>query len=287
MTQKSLGVGVVLLTTLSSCASPDRSLTYPGGLVEAPERPSIVYNEAYREIKIYGALGIENSATVNIITPPVFGPRVRVVLETGGAATGTTLTEEFPLFVATEAATPGPIPPIRAVYEIWFYGDTEADRFDNNTDIPSWAAGYEGDDTLLGGSSTDKLIGGEGNDRLAGRDGDDELFGDYGSDFLTGGGGEDYLHVKATGDADDSNRLCGNNGPDRLLAASFSQNQLSGGGTDEESDGAPDQLEGKISGSAETIFQFDVDEDVIMINGEIIDPSEPGMPFSQFIDCGG
>lgn len=62
--------------------------------------------------------------------------------------------------------------------------------------------GYDGNDTLLGGSGNDSIYGGlgqdwleggTGNDTLEGNKGNDTLYGDAGNDTLYGGQGQDIL----------------------------------------------------------------------------------------------
>lgn len=53
--------------------------------------------------------------------------------------------------------------------------------------------GFDGDDTLIGGSGADTLYGGAGNDVLAGGAGADFLSGDDGNDTLAGGAEDDKL----------------------------------------------------------------------------------------------
>lgn len=73
------------------------------------------------------------------------------------------------------------------------------------TSYPVWLRGFDGNDTLRGGSQADRLEGGNGNDVLEGNGGDEDgssnpaignfsgLFGGDGNDTLRGGPGNDYL----------------------------------------------------------------------------------------------
>jgi Ca2+-binding RTX toxin-like protein len=79
------------------------------------------------------------------------------------------------------------------VRAIEFRGGPGNDLFLNNTAIPSFAAGDEGNDVLIGGSNVDVLYGDAGNDCLMGHDGDDALSGGGGFDSLVGGAGNDWL----------------------------------------------------------------------------------------------
>lgn len=55
--------------------------------------------------------------------------------------------------------------------------------------------GDEGDDLLIGSSSSDSLSGGDGNDTLRGNAGDDYLYGGTGTNRLYGGDGNDSFQV--------------------------------------------------------------------------------------------
>jgi len=82
---------------------------------------------------------------------------------------------------------PGP------VTKIEFYGNAGNDTFTNNTNIPCFADGGVGNDTLKGGGANDILFGGAGQDSLYGRGGSDSLYGNQGTDYLDGGDGDDIL----------------------------------------------------------------------------------------------
>ncbi len=82
---------------------------------------------------------------------------------------------------------PGP------VTKIEFYGNAGNDTFTNNTNIPCFADGGSGNDTLQGGGANDILFGGTGQDSLYGRGGSDSLYGNGGTDYLDGGDGDDIL----------------------------------------------------------------------------------------------
>lgn len=76
---------------------------------------------------------------------------------------------------------------------IRFYGYAGKDTFVNNTDLPSFASGGEGDDVLIGGSSYDSLYGDDGDDLTSGRGGGDVLNGGTGDDVVSGGAGRDIM----------------------------------------------------------------------------------------------
>ncbi|MEL7239086.1 MAG: calcium-binding protein, partial [Planctomycetota bacterium] len=56
------------------------------------------------------------------------------------------------------------------------------------------AYGYDGNDSLEGGTGNDSLYGNNGNDRMWGREGDDRLYGNNDNDTMYGQEGNDYLH---------------------------------------------------------------------------------------------
>ena len=80
-----------------------------------------------------------------------------------------------------------------AITSIFFEGNNGDDRFENNTNLPSFARGGMGNDTLVGGSGADTLVGSEGDDTLDGNDGADTLVGGIGADMLNGNDGVDRL----------------------------------------------------------------------------------------------
>ncbi len=73
------------------------------------------------------------------------------------------------------------------VSKIEFDGHQGNDYFRNDTSIPTYALGGQGNDTLIGGSGNDQLFGRKDNDVLIGRGGEDSLFGEDGNDYLDGG----------------------------------------------------------------------------------------------------
>jgi Ca2+-binding RTX toxin-like protein len=128
-----------------------------------------------------------------------------------------------------------------SIVSIQFAGDDGDDRFENLSNIDSFASGGAGDDVLIGGTGTNTLLGGAGNDQLYGNIGSDTLFGDDGNDYLSGGAGNDQLDGGAGDDTlvggagDDS--LIGGDGVDKLygedgndyLAGGAGNDQLDGG----------------------------------------------------------
>jgi hypothetical protein len=77
--------------------------------------------------------------------------------------------------------------------QVRYFGDGGDDTFTNNTTMPTYAEGGDGNDVLTGGFSNDTLIGDDpsgmdvGNDALYGRTGFDDLYGGPGHDALNGG----------------------------------------------------------------------------------------------------
>lgn len=102
---------------------------------------------------------------------------------------------------------------------------------------------------VTGTDDADTLTGSDDDDALFGYDGDDALTGAGGDDVLLGGEGDDALQ----GD-DDDDRLRGGDGNDTLA-----------GGDGE------DRFCFRDDGSADTITDFDVDEDVIVVRGRFDD----------------
>ena len=256
----------------------------------------IIYNAMHRELYIYGDQEQENHALVELVEINSFlyqnEINVRVTLSAGGVASGNTIIREFPLYMPAEAipsdkkgSNAGPAPLIEEVY---FNGGSQTNYFENLTDIPSWASGEDGDDTFIGGSSIDYFFGNSGNDRLEGRGGNDRLDGGFGSDVLRGGSGDDWLKVKATQNVADANLLCGGDGADHLIAApgSIVNNDLHSELIGNEEDGYQDILEGYSSTGTSTHYFFNEFQDVVIQNGDLVDPDSYSYPVPAFIDCG-
>lgn len=128
------------------------------------------------------------------------------------------------------------------VTRIDFRGGSEADHFENRTNISVSASGSGGRDTLIGGGGNDDLCGGFGDDILYGGSGDDQLVGDSGSrtdhgsdqlhggdgnDRLDGGNGRDWLY----GD-DGEDTLRGGDGADHLEGGHGNDKHYGGDGDD-------------------------------------------------------
>ncbi len=76
-------------------------------------------------------------------------------------------------------------------------GDDDV-KMDDDSTIPAWLYGGDGDDRLKGGAGNDVLLGGAGADLLAGNDGRDLMIGGTGSDRIIGNAGDDILIAGTT-----------------------------------------------------------------------------------------
>lgn len=263
---------------------------------------AIVYLPSERDLIIYGADDEENSATVKLVASIHAPLAVRVKLSSGGVATGQSMTVDYPLYTGAGTTLAGELPvgplepwetwqpeepsELPLIDEIFYLGGSDVDHFDNQTDIPSYANGKDGDDVLLGGSSVDHLVGGDGDDELRGREGNDELEATYGNNELYGGDDDDYLHVTANANVNETNKLCGGDGADHLVGHDFSVNVLDSELAGGFSDGHVDTLEGFHDGLESTSYEYTPDQDVLIENGTELDPDGWGLPGSDFITCG-
>jgi Ca2+-binding RTX toxin-like protein len=143
--------------------------------------------------------------------------------------------------------------------EIWFQIGTASGETLNNIglDYPVIVYGLGGDDIIYGSDyHGDTLVGGDGNDQLYGYDGDDILVGGNGNDELYGGGGDDIL--------------IGGAGDDFLI----------GGAGDDTMDGGYGRdtfvfdFNGEATIGTDTINNFNVQDDLILISGLQIDSFE-------------
>jgi Ca2+-binding RTX toxin-like protein len=233
-------------------------------------------------IAIIGHVDAENAVSVSLV-PTLQGPlHVRVKLSSGGVASGSTIVADFPLYAgpggtltveeSDELGYSGWIPDDTTeqplVDEIFFVGGEQEDLFDNQTDIPSYAFGGDGDDVLLGGSSTDWLRGDDGDDEVRGRAGNDVLEGRYGNNTLIGGDGDDTLEiVAANANTGDTDTLCGGAGSDHLIGHNFSNNELAaafGEGTPDDDQDTLESYENTLLG---TRYSYTESEDVLFRNG--------------------
>ena len=83
--------------------------------------------------------------------------------------------------------------PLANVTKVNFYGRDGNDSFVNETNVPCYASGHAGNDTLTGGGAADLIYGGDDNDDLTGGGGADSLDAGAGDDTLEGNGGNDAL----------------------------------------------------------------------------------------------
>jgi Ca2+-binding RTX toxin-like protein len=99
-----------------------------------------------------------------------------------------------------------------------------------------YAAGSDGDDTLVGSTGDDTLAGDEGNDSISGGAGDDRITGGAdndtivasgGADDVSGGGGDDFINGGGSSDT-----LQGGSGNDAILGGSGNDVILGGSGLD-------------------------------------------------------
>jgi len=125
-----------------------------------------------------------------IILGTGYGDQVEVSLSPSGQQV------EVRVFSDRAAAGPNAEPWVFEAAEVRaveFRGGPGNDLFVNNTPLPAYAAGDEGNDVLIGGPNVDVLYGDAGNDWLMGHGGDDSLSGGGGVDTLLGGSGSDWL----------------------------------------------------------------------------------------------
>ncbi|WP_069299425.1 calcium-binding protein [Neptunicoccus sediminis] len=127
--------------------------------------------------------------------------------------------------------------------------------------------GGRGGDTLDGGGGDDTLFGGSGKDAIDGGAGADSIGGDQGNDRINGGGGDDAIEGGAGKD-----RLEGGAGDD-IIDGGSGQDTITGGSGDDRLTGGKgaDTFEffavGKKSQGTDTVTDFDVDADMIRLNG--------------------
>jgi Ca2+-binding RTX toxin-like protein len=85
------------------------------------------------------------------------------------------------------------------VYTGWFtrielHGQAGNDHITYTGDLPLWAFGGAGNDTITGGTAADILHGEEGNDVIDGGGGADTIYGEQGRDTIRGGTGNDEIY---------------------------------------------------------------------------------------------
>ena len=260
---------------------------------------TITYYASERDIVIIGNEDQENAATVSLVTSIQGSLSVRVELSSGGVATGSSMVAEFPLYPGPgtiltggddgppdwESWIPDDSTEQPLVNEIFYLGGDHEDLFDNQTDIPSYANGDDGNDVLLGGSSTDWLRGDDGDDEIRGRAGDDRLDARYGNNRLIGGNGDDDLEiVSANANVTATNTLCGGDGSDHLIGHHWSNNDLAGAFGGNTSDGDQDTLEGHYDTLRSSRYAYIEGED-ILIENDVQLGAKNILPTSDVINC--
>jgi Ca2+-binding RTX toxin-like protein/pectate lyase len=175
-----------------------------------------------------------------------------------------------------------------SITKLIFVGKGGRDYFENRSNIPVYAIGGPGSDTLIGGSGDDSLIGRTGSDVLNGNAGNDTLSGQSGrldrldggpdNDEISGGRGQDSL----TGnDGDDT--LYGGPGDDSLHGDSVTvdpdgasgRDSIMGGDGDDTliGGGNEDWLDG---GAGDDLVQSDVQQEIQTVHVTTLSPDGPG-----------
>ena len=122
--------------------------------------------------------------------------------------------------------------------------------------------GNQGDDILSGDGGNDFILGGAGNDVIKGGAGDDNLFGGAGNDVIKGGAGDDNLF--------------GGEGQDTFVLEFFD------GGVDTISDFNIDEDEMVIKGvSADAEVNYDDKSGKLFVDGQEIANLQPGLDFTK------
>ena len=135
--------------------------------------------------------------------------------------------------------------------------------------------GGKGNDRLKGGGGKDRLNGGKGDDRLNGGKGDDTLKGGKGGDLLKGGGGEDLLNAGRNDDrafgGHHNDTINGGKGND-LLSGGTGDDRLNGGSGNDTLKGGKgsDTFEFEAAGDSDIILDFDLTEDVLCIDRNLV-----------------
>ena len=149
----------------------------------------------------------------------------------------------------------------------------------------------DGDDTVVGNSSSNYLNGGNGNDTLIGNDGNDSFYGGDGDDNINGGEGVDLVYFsyrsnqidlsktisQDTGDGNDIlisiENVNSGNGDDTVIGSTAANNLFGGNGNDNLSGGeGNDYLNGgsgndiMSGGSGNDRFVVDSTSDIVIEN---------------------
>lgn len=178
-----------------------------------------------------------------------------------------------------------PVPNGTALLSLGLSGNDSIIGDDGNDNL----LGYDGNDSIVGGSGNDTLSGGVGFDTLFGGTGDDLLLGAFNRDTLFGGAGNDTLRG-----GNGLDLLQGGIGNDQMIGG-VGDDTLLGGGDDDLLEGAlgVDVLTGG-SGSdsfsfeatnvgADVITDFDVEDDLILVNGTAFGLASGALPESAFV----
>ncbi|MFM9966368.1 MAG: beta strand repeat-containing protein [Planctomycetaceae bacterium] len=127
------------------------------------------------------------------------------------------------------------------------------------TNIPVFAFGDAGDDSLIGGRGADTLQGGDGDDVLTGNSGADVLNGNAGEDIISGGAGNDLMNG---GDDDDmldggaDNDAIAGFGGDDVVTGGTGIDTLAGGSGDGADVNENDEFPGAVEGEVDEEFLF-------------------------------
>ena len=131
-----------------------------------------------------------------------------------------------------------------------------ANKFNNQTSLPSRVTGGTGSDTLTGGSGKDEFYGLGGNDLLKGQDGEDLIDGGDGQDVIEGGNGNDILRGGTGND-----NIKGDAGNDSILGGTGNDQLQGGDGLDQiRGEDGVDQL---LGGNGNDSLYGDAGNDVL------------------------
>ncbi|MFN8742342.1 MAG: right-handed parallel beta-helix repeat-containing protein, partial [Pirellula sp.] len=159
--------------------------------------------------------------------------------------------------------------------------------------LPSRIEGYEGNDTLVGGSGENVIFGGAGGDTISSQFGRGILYGEDGDDLLIGGSYDDHMEGGSGADTIDggegSDLIYGQDGDDRILAGNGVNVVYAGSGHDIIQGGRDvDTLYGedgddKIFGNSGDDVTYAGDGDDLVLGGEGNDTIYGGAGADQLI----
>lgn len=148
-------------------------------------------------------------------------------------------------------------------------------------------AGNGGNDLIDGGAGNDTIVGGHGDDSIIGAGGDDLILGGFGDDIIEAGSGDDLIFGDFGDDcihgADGNDTIYGGPGSDILTGGAGSDLLIGGSGADLFEFDADDFASGEI----DTITDFQVTEDSIVIKGLSENDSVAFDPISGGISING